>query len=48
MCGEFMKLVTRETVSRLPGTQQVVKAEVREWVCPECDFFEDADPGDVA
>ena len=48
MCGEFMKLVTRETVSRLPGTQQEVKAEVREWICPECDFFEDAEPGDVA
>ena len=48
MCGEFMKLVTRETVARLPGTQQEVKTEVREWVCPECDFFEDADPGDVA
>jgi len=43
-----MKLVTRETVARLPGTQQEVKAEVREWVCPECDFFEDAEPGDVA
>jgi hypothetical protein len=48
MCGEFMKLVIRETVARLPGTQQEVKAEVREWVCPECDFFEDAEPGDVA
>jgi hypothetical protein len=48
MCGEFMKLVTRETVARLPGTLQEVKTEVREWVCPECDFFEDAEPGDVA
>jgi hypothetical protein len=48
MCGEFMKLITRETVARLPGTQQEVKTELREWVCPECDFFEDAEPGDVA
>ena len=48
MCGEFMKLVTRETITRLPGTQQEVKAPVREWVCPECDFFEDAEAGDIA
>jgi predicted RNA-binding Zn-ribbon protein involved in translation (DUF1610 family) len=41
MCGEFMRLVTRERVSRLPGTSQEVKATVKEWVCPECDYFED-------
>ena len=43
MCGEFMKLVTRETVSRVPGTAQEVKTPVREWVCPECDYFEEDD-----
>jgi acetone carboxylase gamma subunit len=48
MCGEFMKLVIRQTVARLPGTQQEVKAEVREWICPECDFFEEAEAGDLA
>jgi len=47
MCGEFMKLVTRETIARLPGTQQEVKTEVREWICPECDFFEDAEPSEI-
>ena len=47
MCGEFMRLVTRESVSRLPGTQQEVKVPVREWVCPDCDYFEDAESGDV-
>ena len=25
MCGEFMRLVTRETVTRVPGTSQEVK-----------------------
>jgi uncharacterized protein with PIN domain len=43
MCGEFMRLVAREVVSRVPGTTQEVKRLVREWVCPECDFFEDED-----
>ena len=46
MCGEFMRLVTRETVSRVPGTSQEVKTPVREWVCPECDYFEEAEAGD--
>ena len=45
MCGEFMRLVTRETVSKVPGTSQTVKTEVREWVCPECDYFEEDESG---
>ncbi len=43
MCTELMRLVTREIVSRVPGTSQEVKRPVREWVCPECDYFEDED-----
>jgi hypothetical protein len=50
MCGEFMRLVTRETVTRVPGTSQDVKTTSREWVCSECDYFEEddsiADPGE--
>ena len=46
MCGEFMRLVTREAVTRVPGTLQDVKTTVREWVCPECDYFEEADASD--
>ena len=41
MCGEFMRLVTRESVSRVPGTAQEVKSVAKEWVCPECDYFEE-------
>jgi hypothetical protein len=41
MCGAFMKLQTRETVSYVPGTGQPVKQESREWVCPECDYYEE-------
>ena len=43
MCGEFMRLVVREVVTRVPGTAQVVTRPVSEWVCPECDYFEDDD-----
>ena len=48
MCGEFMRLVTREHVSQVPGSAQQVKTESREWVCPECDYFEEAESGDTA
>jgi hypothetical protein len=41
MCGEFMRLVTKESVSRLPGTAQEVKSVSKEWICPECDYFEE-------
>ena len=43
MCGEFMRLVTRETVSRVPGSTQEIRTVVREWVCRECDYFEEAE-----
>jgi hypothetical protein len=45
MCGEPMRLRERETIERVPGTPQTQTARVREWVCPECDHFEeDEDP----
>lgn len=48
MCGEFMRLVTRENVTRLPGSPKEIRTESREWVCPECDYFEEAESGDTA
>ena len=41
LCTTFMRLVKRESVSRLPGTSQEVKSVSKEWVCPECDYFEE-------
>ena len=41
MCGEFMRLETREVVTRVPGTSQDNRRIEREWVCPECDYFEE-------
>jgi hypothetical protein len=43
MCGEFMRLRDRETVDRVPGTTQTRTSKFREWVCPECDYFEEAE-----
>lgn len=47
MCGEFMRLRAREVVMRIPGTSQEVKRLEREWVCPECDYFEEEEDDSV-
>jgi transposase len=46
MCGETMRLTVREVRDALPGRGQGTNKVVREWVCPECDHFEDAEAGE--
>jgi hypothetical protein len=38
-----MRLSVRQVPTAVPGRGPVTPKEVREWVCPECDYFEDAD-----
>ena len=38
-----MRLQTREQTDRVPGTREVKSTVVREWLCPECEHFEEAD-----
>ena len=38
--------VENDTDSPVRALMVEVKTPVREWVCPECDYFEDAEPGD--
>jgi hypothetical protein len=47
MCGELMRMRLAERIDKIPGTQQIVKREYREWNCPECDYFEDANPEEL-
>ena len=42
-CGETMRLREREVIDRVPGTSQTKTTKYREWVCPECDYFEDTE-----
>jgi len=42
-CGEIMRAKTRELIDRIPGQPQEVRREVREWTCPECDYYEEDD-----
>ncbi len=46
LCGENMRLSVREIQERVPGASQPAPRNVREWICPECDYFEDAEAGE--
>ena len=41
-----MRLVTHQAADRIPGQGQASVREVREWICPECDYFEEAEAGE--
>ncbi|HEY8549330.1 MAG TPA: hypothetical protein VIL35_05180 [Vicinamibacterales bacterium] len=47
MCSEIMRVHVRERVDAIPGTAQVARREYREWVCPECDYFEEVETGEL-
>ena len=47
MCGEVMRVRLAERTDVIPGTHQVVKREYREWICPECDYFEDVEAEEI-
>jgi acetone carboxylase gamma subunit len=41
LCGERMRIVPRTVTDRVPGMPQTVARTIREWICPECDYFEE-------
>lgn len=43
MCGETMRLSEREIEERIPCQHQPSVRRIREWICPECHYFEEAD-----
>jgi len=46
MCGEQMRLTTREVRETIPGHGPGAVRLMREWICPECDYFEEAGTGE--
>jgi acetone carboxylase gamma subunit len=46
MCGETMRLSVRELSHQRPGQPNPTVQRIREWICPECDYFEEADAGE--
>lgn len=43
MCGETMQIREGQLTDRVPGTAQTRTRRFREWVCPECDYFEEVE-----
>ena len=43
MCGTTMRLKLTEVVTPVPGNPAPTLRVQREWVCPDCDYFEEAD-----
>ncbi len=41
LCGENMRRKDLELVDLVPGTSEAKRRKVSEWVCPECDYFEE-------
>jgi len=41
MCGTVMRRVSREITTHVPGTSQARTSQFDEWVCPDCDYFEE-------
>jgi ribosomal protein L32 len=44
LCGEQMRLHVRE-IPEQPGAESGGRL-LREWVCPECDYYEEAEAGE--
>ena len=43
LCGAVMRLKTTEATLQVPGNPKPTPHTVREWVCPECDYFEEVE-----
>ena len=43
LCGGTMKVKQTQTVTRIPGNPNATTRTASEWVCPDCDYFEEAD-----
>jgi hypothetical protein len=46
LCGETMRLSVREIQDAIPGSAESATRVTREWICPECDYFEEAETGE--
>ena len=43
LCGGTMQFKRTQTVVRVPGNPAPTTRSSAEWVCPDCDYFEEAD-----
>ena len=43
MCGGTMHVKPNTIVTRVPGNPGTTARTTMEWVCPDCDYFEEAE-----
>jgi acetone carboxylase gamma subunit len=43
MCGATLHVKERQIVTPVPGNPTPSVRTTREWVCPDCDYFEEVD-----
>ncbi len=43
LCGGTMRITDSHTITRVPGYPDALTRTTREWVCPDCDYFEEAE-----
>jgi acetone carboxylase gamma subunit len=43
LCGETMRLKETQVTDQVPGNPSPRTHVAREWVCPECDYFEEVE-----
>ena len=43
MCGTTMRIKRTEQILRVPGNPRPTTRSSTEWICPECDYFEEAE-----
>lgn len=41
LCGGSMKLKQTQRVTVVPGNPKPITTQSNEWVCPDCDYFEE-------
>jgi C4-type Zn-finger protein len=42
LCGGTMQLSEMKSTTPIPGASKPTVQTSREWICPECDYFEEA------
>ena len=47
LCGGTMRLKRTQTVTHVPGSTTGTTRNTAEWICPECDYFEDAEENET-
>ena len=43
LCGGTMKATPRQMITQVPGNPSATTRTTMEWVCPDCDYFEEAE-----